>query len=150
MSYFDMDHAGWVRAAKKRELTPFQARVMNICGIVGGGIYNAPIAWETVDWSYGGRGVSLIWKSSMATFDFPQLTWLVLLCHDARIRVEISSAAPRMLRLSFWQRADTGSVSQRHPSIEDALADVRELIPSTHSILYRNHVPKESADGEPA
>lgn len=163
MSYANMDHAGWVEsniaATKARKptahqsrqaangkgmhaapdkLSPFQARVMDILGMVGGGIYNAPISWPSVVWDYG-RGLSLIWHvgNGLATFDFNQLTMLVFLCHEARIRCEIEDGGPRMLRLSFWQRSHEGMMGQRHPSLAEAVEAFRQYLPLDHRIIYK-------------
>ena len=70
MSYQRMDHAEWMRsnnhAINRRrarqskpplpeEFTEFQTKVIDIVGMVGGGIYNAPICGpESIDWEYGG------------------------------------------------------------------------------------------------
>lgn len=138
------DNAGWVEAHLKRKLTPFQARVAEIVGIIGSNAYNAPVKWEKVDWEYGGRAVSVVWGNGhMSTFDFMPLTTLVFLCHDARIRLEIGPAGPRGLRLNFWQRRDRGSISSRHPDLDEAFADHREWLPADHPLLYRNHPERQ-------
>lgn len=154
MSYAKMDHAGWVednnRAfnsinAKRRrfkpapeKLTPFQARVMDICGMVGGGIYNAPINWDKVEWSVGGRGVFVPWRDGrMSTFDFYPLTLLVLLCHEARIRCEIRARAAGHFELTFFERKHEGGMAERHPNIDEAVAAFREYLPADHRIIYR-------------
>ncbi len=160
-----MDHAGWMesnnQAVNRRnagrktrkppavlpeKLTPFQARVIDIVGMVGGGIYNAPIcSAEHIDWHYGFNGVSLTWGREMATWDFAQLSMLVFLCHEARIRCSIEAVAPRTMRLSFWQRAHEGDVARRHPSLDEAVKMFREYLPADHRILYR---PALETDGE--
>lgn len=156
MSYQHMDHARWmesnnqainrVNAAKKRTKTPppplpeelseFQKRVVDIVGIVGNGIYNAPIS-QKIDWNYGGRGVAVIWHREMSTWDFNQLTMLVFLCHEARIRCSIESAGPKMMRMCFFQRKDDGGMSVRHPNLDEAVADFRQYLPVEHRIIYR-------------
>lgn len=164
MSYADMDHAEWVeeniaahhanhplaapRRGKNREfrgwaaapekLSDFQARVMDILGMVGGGIYNAPISWDGVYWNHGG-GMGVPWRGSAAfsTFDFDRLTRLVLLCHDARIRCEIQHNGPRGFLLVFHPRSHEGRRGERHPSIEEAVAEHRAYLPADHRIHYR-------------
>jgi hypothetical protein len=153
-TYQFMDHAGWMESnnvaanrnnAKRRAWRPlpetlneFQRKVCDILGMVGGGIYNAPIAHDKIDWSYG-RGVSVIWSGGgLSTFDFGRMTMLVLLCHEARIRCDVSSAGPRMLRISFWQRTHEGSTPERHPNIDEAIALFREYLPADHRIIYRS------------
>jgi hypothetical protein len=162
MSYADMDHAAWVernnsagrRNTKKPKtdkhgravgyhiapetLTPFQAKVMDILGMMFGGIYNAPITWETVDWDFGRGGLSLVVSSSggLATFDFNRLTMFVLLCHVARIRGDMSNAGPSNIRLSFWQRGSTGGISERHPNIAEAVATFEQYLPADHRVRW--------------
>ena len=156
MSYARMDHARWVErnnaAANKiyanrrawrpapEELSPFQAKVMDICGMVGGGIYNAPINWEKVDWGVGGtwRRMFVPWRDGrMATFDFYPLTLLVLLCHEARIRCEILAKAAGHFELFFSERSHEGGMAERHPNIDEAIAAFREYLPADHRIIYQ-------------
>lgn len=149
-----MDHARWVeennKAAnqvygKRRAYKPapetlsrFQAKVMDILGMVGGGIYNAPINWEKVKWSAGGRGMFVPWRDGrMSTFDFYALTNLVLLCHEARIRCEIRAKAAGHFELSFFQRCHEGGMAGRHPNIDEAVAAFREYLPPDHRIIYQ-------------
>ena len=156
MSYINMDHAGWVerniacglgmpdgQAKAKPEHTPpeklstFQARVMDILGIVGGGIYNAPIGWTRVRWNVGG-GIFVPWKRDhMASFDFHQLTNLLFLCHEARIRVEVGSNGPRGMLLAFHQRSHEGGLSDRHPNITEAVSAFQAALPIDHHIRYQ-------------
>lgn len=158
-TYVNFDHAGWVEnhnasmnsiySKRKRykpapeKLSDFQTKVINILGIVGKGIYNAPIGWESIDWdmSGDGKGMSVVWKYGLATFDYADLTMLVFLCHEARIRLSIEPAM-RNLRLTFFQRQDDGSLWQRHPNLSQAVDGFRQWFPEYHLINYR----KESAE----
>lgn len=138
------DNAGWVEAHIKRKLTPFQRRVAEIVGIIGSNAYNAPVKWEKVDWEYGFGGVAVVWGNGhLATYDFMPLTTLVFLCHDARMRVQIEPAGPRGLRLVFFQRRESGTIGQRHPNLDEAIAEHREWIPADHMLMYRNHPERE-------
>jgi hypothetical protein len=145
-----MDHAEWmesdIRARRKLgkryrqrdtelPLNDFQKKVVDIIGMFGGGIYNACIG-EKIDWNYG-RGIAVIWKRELSTFDFNQLTLLVFLCHEARIRCDISGAGPSMLRLAFWQRTHDGDMAVRHPNLDEAVKQFREYLPVDHRILYK-------------
>lgn len=168
MSYENMDHAEWAqsnitaaktRAGSKRprkglanapdHLSEFQIKVMDILGMVGNGIYNAPIAWGAIDWDYG-RGVAVPWRNDMATFDFYQLTALVFLCHEARIRVQISPHNNRHLLLSFWQRKATGGMGERHPNLDEAIAAFREYLPADHRIIYKPQPEPHAQSDAPA
>lgn len=162
MSYDTMDHAGWVEqnaaAAKSlasssgrnrrgdnsrgwnaapEKLSLFQAQVFDILGIAGGGIYNAPIAWDAVEWSYGFRGLAVPWRdgNDLSTFDYSPLTMMVLLCHEARIRLAVRTHGPRHFLLVFHPREATGGIGVRHPSIDEAVANLRARIPADHRIL---------------
>lgn len=165
MSYINMDHAGWVqnnndagkklhrtkRDARKAleykgylaapdELNDFQRRAFDILGIVGGGIYNAPISWETVYWAP--NTIAVNWSNGLATFDFSQLTKLVFLCHEARIRADISPKGFRHVEITLSQRSHEGSISLRHPDLDEAVSDFRGYFPTTHSINYGVAVPR--------
>lgn len=153
MSYQFMDHGGWVEsnnaasnrmsrsrkayAPRPEELTPFQKRVMDILGMVCGGIYNAPISWDKVEWNTGGGVFVTLRDDGFATFDFHRLTALVFLCHEARIRCEVSAKARGYFEIGFWQRGHGGGMGQRHPNLAEAVAAFRDYLPTDHSIIYR-------------
>lgn len=160
MSYDQMDHAGWVernidankwlrtsptdkrRAADGKgwlaapdTLNPFQRRVFTIIGIVGGGIYNAPIEWDSVDWRHPGM-LFVNWTTELSTVDYSNLTTAVLLCHDAAIRMSIKPNM-RWLKLGFQEREpwrEGQHFSQGHMSAEQALARHRGRFPEHHHI----------------
>lgn len=91
------------------------------------GVYNLPVIWKRVDWRYG-NGVSFIIgnRPALASWDFNHLTRLVIGAHDECIRVEVEPHGFGYLRINMWPRAGrTGSMFERHPSIEDAIADYR-------------------------
>lgn len=152
MSYQDMDHGGWVEnnnaagnrmyrnrkgyKPKPESLTPFQGRVMDILGMVCGGIYNAPISWDKVEWNNGGGIFVTLRDDGFSTFDFYKLTALVFLCHEARIRCEISAKARGYFELGFWQRSHEGGMGRRHPNLDEAMEAFRAYLPPDHSIIY--------------
>ncbi len=123
---------GWPGAPDR--LSPFQACLFDIIGIACGGIYNAQLDWDSLDWRYG-RGVSMAYWGGLATFDLNCLSTLVLLCHEARIRFSVECSRPCRLRLSFWPRAATGDVASRHPNLDEAVAALRALLPADHRIF---------------
>lgn len=173
MSYVTMDHAKWaeddIRAMKRRlsephplkrrpdltkgyraapdELSPFQKTVFNIVGMVGGGIYNAPISWDAIRWKGWGHGIAIPWQRGhdLSTFDFNGLTKLVFLCHEARIRCEIRSNGFQGLLLCFWPRKAEGCIATRHPNLEEAVTSFREYLGDDHPIVYRESAKDEVA-----
>jgi hypothetical protein len=72
-----------------------------------------------------GFGWSMSHFGSMATFDFNELTRLVLLAHERCIRAEISQGGPNRLRIAIWKREREGAMHERHPTIEQAIEEFR-------------------------
>lgn len=161
MSYDNMDHADWVErqiAASKRgkpsaadqrrakegkgwlaapdKLNPFQRRAMTILGVVGGGIYNAPIQWDTLRWT--DRCIILGWDGRLSTFDFRGLTDAVLMAHDAATRFEVRPKM-RCLELILHQRVpqtDGMSMFVGHPTLDQAVERHRERFPISHPLRF--------------
>jgi hypothetical protein len=70
-------------------------------------------------------------KDGWSTYDSSDLTWLLVLCHELALRVEIFApkqryAKPPYLRLLFTQRDRRGDLFSRHPTIEEAVVNVRK------------------------
>lgn len=73
-----------------------------------------------------GKGWKIAHYGDMATYDFDQLTRLVLLAHDKCIRASIMQSGPRRIGIAIWKRsARTGNMYEKHPTIETALAQWR-------------------------
>lgn len=157
MSYAHHDHAGWVErqipharpsrktrrdntrgwAAAPDKLSEFQARVFDIIGMSLGGIHNAPVCWDAVQWKGDGHGIAVPVKAwgSFSTFDSPALTSLVFLCHEARIRLDIRPNGPRGLLLRFHQRGKWDGGFNGHPNLAEAVSKFRGYLPAGHRIL---------------
>jgi hypothetical protein len=77
-----------------------------------------------------GQGWTISHYGDLSTYDFNTLTRLVFLAHDMCFRAEISQSGPRMVKISIHKRSSRrGSMFERHPTIEEALADWREKHP---------------------
>jgi len=62
----------------------------------------------------------------MSTFDFDELTRLVLLAHERCVRAWVTAGRPRYVRIWIAGRVrDTGDIVTSHPTIEQALAKFR-------------------------
>lgn len=72
-------------------------------------------------------GVSVnITQNDLATYDFSELTQLVILAHDRCIRVSIATAGMR-LQIRAWPRVRDGNMFDRHPTMEQAIAKFRPV-----------------------
>lgn len=69
-------------------------------------------------------------RGSLSTFDFDVMTRLVFLAHDHCIRVEIQSCNAQYLTLLFHPRVREGEMSQRHPTLEQAVESWRSRHPT--------------------
>lgn len=158
--YLYYDHAGWLEdqiaatkrhkptkreetAAKERKgwyaapdkLNHFQRRAINLIGIVGGGIYNCPIGWQSVIW--WPKQIIFSWEGNgFGTWDYLNMTTFTLLCHKARIRGYIGPCNQRYLKIFLSERSDQGCSATRHPSLDQALADFNRWYPHEHMITY--------------
>ncbi len=65
-------------------------------------------------------------RGEMATFDFSQLTKLVVMCHDRCIRGGIESTKRGVIRISIFKRKGReGGMSVRHPELEKHVEIIR-------------------------
>lgn len=72
-----------------------------------------------------GEGWAISHFGCLSTYDFDDLTRLVLLAHEKCIRVQIEQGGPRRLRIVIWKRSREGSNFERHPTIEQAIEKFR-------------------------
>ena len=104
--------------------SPLGLKVADILGMVWSGLYHIdPRALRKVNWA-DTYCISISLQCSLSTFDYNQLTELVILCHDQTIRLDISPHM-RYLRLLFHQRWRDGVFTERHPTIEEAIQTCR-------------------------
>jgi hypothetical protein len=85
------------------------------------------IAWGMLDAWMGthrfprirecGDGIEFCPVGDLSSWDWDQLTNLVLYAHAYRVRVELSGAAPFCLRVCLHAREATGSTTERHPGL---------------------------------
>lgn len=68
-----------------------------------------------------GHGWALNSTYTFSTFDSDGLTRLVVLAHQYAIRVEISPASPQSLKIIIHKRQRTGSMFQRHPTLQEVI-----------------------------
>lgn len=122
------EYAGseWVKASLNKEMSPLGEVVADLLGSVWQGIYHIDeSALNKVEWD-DPYHVAIVVYGDLATVDFNRLTSLVVLAHDAMLRVSIEGCGPNYMRLRFHQRkVRDGSLSERCPTIEDHINQIR-------------------------
>jgi hypothetical protein len=116
----------WIHRDTKKPVSEFGKVVATIlCRGFRTGIYNVS-GVSKADWSREDYVEIRIRHRDLSTFDFGHLTNLVIVCHDACVRLSINPVNMTHLALVFHPRKGrTGRMSERHPTIEDAIAELR-------------------------
>jgi hypothetical protein len=121
--------------------SPLGAKVADLLDAVWSGLYHLPASLvDRVQWDDPYCITAVVPDHALSTFHSDLLTRLVVLCHDAALRLEISAANPRNVRLSFWQRKREGGISERHPTMEVAMHGIRTDYP-TFALEHRLSEP---------
>jgi hypothetical protein len=139
-----MSYAGaaWLRKnlsyeKKPRTLSRFGEAVADLLGFVWAGLYHMP--HETItraDWS-NERSIEIRIGDTLATWDFNELTRLVILSHDMGIRVQVGSCSNRTMSVFFsardgryaidvGERGEGMSIATHMPTLEEHVAAVRQ------------------------
>lgn len=107
------------------KLPEFGAMVADLLGDLYQGIYHLSTTslrateWHNLAW------IEICVPDELATFDGDRLTMLVILAHERHIRVSVSGASNKYLRLIFHPRKRDGGFTERHPTIEAAIETCR-------------------------
>lgn len=89
-----------------------------------GGLHNVPGRLK-----HFGYWIELCVLGELSTFDFDRLTSLVMGAHAHCCRVSVRAASPQYLRLMFHNRQREGSMSERHPTLDEAITWRRDRRP---------------------
>jgi len=124
-----MEHWEWLENSYKEQkiiCSEHGRNVAQILGIVFSGLYHIMTKLEKVNWSHESAIEIKFGYCGMSTFDFDRLSKLVILCHDACIRLEIQPHTFNSMRFWFHRRdGREGGISRRHPTIEQAVEKAR-------------------------
>ncbi|RYG37026.1 hypothetical protein EON81_07925 [bacterium] len=111
-------------ARTKKEPSDLGVKVAYILSRFTTGLHNVERVQKT-DWSQESY-IEYLQYGGLANVDANKLTTLVVLCHDAKIRVSIEACNMHYLRLLFHQRKNRdGALHERCPHIEEAIALIR-------------------------
>ena len=93
------------------------------------------IAWDMLDAWIGsyrpkrirecGNGIEFCLVGDLSTWDWNQLTNLVLYAHAYRVRVELTGASPGLQRVCLHARESTGSTTEGHPGLMELMEMAR-------------------------
>lgn len=90
--------------------------------MVVGGVYNAPVKFDRVDWA-NQSFIVLNWRGDLCNWDSPALTALWGWCAELMVRVSVGPSSPWHIKLMFHQRSSReGGMGTRLPSINDQLS----------------------------
>ena len=125
-----MSELTWVERHLDTKLSNFQKKAVEIlCSAMNKGPWNLRVNWRNTDWNWGDGVRFKLRHHSLSTYDFDELTRLVILAHDECVRIEINALAPKIMAISMWQRNKRdGSMFERHPTIDGAIAKIRSPI----------------------
>ena len=121
--------ADWVkRSLRVENMSEIGEKVADLLGDLFAGIYHIDHkALVRVDWSNPHWIEVTVRSHGFSTWDFNLLTKLVVLCHDRCIRCEILPLSNwGYFKLNFHQRTRDGSIAHGHPTMEEAVAMIRE------------------------
>lgn len=126
---YTTDSGIWVENVRAEILPPFAHAAIELIAMVFGGAHNAPINWRKAEIDESSVHVCTRW-APLATWDFNQLTRLVVASHDLMIRVELSAAAPKIMELALYprhKRSPGESISVRMPTLDDGVEIARRI-----------------------
>ena len=113
----------WVAGHLGRDLRPMErALVSLVCDALRTGPWN--LKWGSLEGSDLRASVA-VRDDRLATYDADGLTRLVILAHDRCVRLQLTQSGPGRIRVSITRRQRNGEIYRRHPTIEQAVADVR-------------------------
>lgn len=113
-----------VRERERETLPPrasFRKRAENVLAATFRGLHHVPYL-HRAKWSE--KHVRVTLHDSLATFDYDELTRLVVAAHDQCVRAEVVPLG-RHLGLFLHDRQRSGEVWARHPGLEEHVAWLR-------------------------
>lgn len=101
----------------RKTCTPDQLRCWNALSWVVGGDhhFDGPV-YEC------GKGIAVSHFGGVDTFDGDEMTRLVLVAHADLVRISVVNGGPQQVKLEAHPRKESGSLYERHPSLDDLIA----------------------------
>lgn len=99
-------------------LSPFEDRAFAVLDYTFRGIYHCE---KIIKESGPNPRWILNTYQNLSTFDYDLLTRLVLSAHKYCVRAEIRNSGPGRVKIVLTNRARTGMMHERHPTIQEAI-----------------------------
>lgn len=123
----------WIEKNHKVKISKFMLKVLSILSKTYGGLHHtdAEGIWKAKDFIQTRCIEYYDWRSGLSTFDFSELTKLVLFAHEEGIRISVGvnhdSTRKKYLILTFCNRMGkrSGDISRRHPTIKQAINSLK-------------------------
>jgi hypothetical protein len=122
--------ANWIKTSLHKEMSPLGEKAADFLGDVFRGIYHlsgsSHCSLSKVDWTEKHNIEVILYSGGWSTWDFSELSRMVVLAHDRCLRLEIAPYSFHYIKLFISQRERTGDISARHPTMEDHIAIIRK------------------------
>jgi len=133
-NYAHDGHVDWLRANYDIKPSKLGIEVANVLGLVGCGLYNAPINHKKIDWK-NERMIDVVWGQDLSNWDFCNLSVLLVECHRRMLRVTIMPCNFNYLKLRFFLR------EKRHGARHEIIPELREIEKMVNDWRLVNNVP---------
>lgn len=132
----------WIEQSLKKKCSPLGAAVADLLGRVFLGIYHVDSkALGRVEWD-NAHYVSVVLYGDLATVDNNRLTLLVVLAHEAMMRVSLEGCGPKYIRAIFHQRKTReGSICDRCPTIDEHVQIIRQHFGEQSNTSFSGRLP---------
>ncbi len=67
-------------------------------------------------------------RGCMSTYDFSNLTKLVVMAHDMCIRVQVAAVRNGIIQIAIHKRSREGNIMHAHPTLEQNISELRGFI----------------------
>ncbi len=120
--------ARWLEQSCKCEVSAFGRKVGDILGNAFKGIYHIhkAVMHKRVQWDDKDM-IEVVLGCELATHDGSELTELVVLCHDACVRLAIDGVSNGYIKLRFTNRDRGNDFMYNHPTMSRALSRMAEI-----------------------
>jgi len=126
-----MNYAGsdWIARSLKMEMSPLGVKAADFLGELYRGIYHLNrTSLQKANWDCP-HHVRMVLYGDMSTYDFNDLTTMVVLSHDMMLRVNLRGIAPGYMEMLIHERTTRDMdafQSERLPELDDHIATIRK------------------------